>query len=137
MGTQPDPRCQESSDCKGKLNFVMKLKMSSQWRQLSPAECSPKNHPLGHFVLVGRAGQPSLQKSDSGSNADRCGAGCRVRHANLRTGTVKMTTSKNVNGQTSNWRQNNGVTALEGLREVEYIDDSSEEESYELLPSGD
>jgi len=48
-----------------------------------------------------------------------------------------MTTSKNVDGQTSNWQQNNGVTALEGFREVQYIDHSSEEESYELLPSGD
>ena len=48
-----------------------------------------------------------------------------------------MTTSKNVNGQTSNWQQNNDVTALECFREVQHIDDSSEEESYELLPSGD
>jgi hypothetical protein len=56
----------------------------------------------------------------------------------LRTRTVEMTTSKNVNGQTSNWQQNNDVTALEGFcREMRYIDDSSEEESYELLPSGD
>ena len=49
-----------------------------------------------------------------------------------------MTTSKNVNGQTSNWQHNNDVTALEGFRrEAGYIDESSEEESYELLPSGD
>ena len=47
-----------------------------------------------------------------------------------------MTTSKNT-GQTSNWQENNGVTALEGFREAQDIDDSSEEESYELLPSGD
>jgi hypothetical protein len=48
-----------------------------------------------------------------------------------------MTTSKNVNGQTSNWQQNNGATAPEGLRDVQYIDDFPEEETYELLPSGD
>jgi hypothetical protein len=49
-----------------------------------------------------------------------------------------MTTSKNVNGQTSNRQRENDVTALEGsCRETRDIDDSSEEESYELLPSGD
>jgi hypothetical protein len=52
-------------------------------------------------------------------------------------GTGQMTTSKNVNGQTSNWQHDNGVTALAGVRETQYIDDFSEEESYELLPSGD
>jgi len=52
-------------------------------------------------------------------------------------GAGNMTTSKNVNGQTSNWQQNSSITGLEGLREVQHIDDSSEEETYELLPSGD
>ncbi len=47
-----------------------------------------------------------------------------------------MMTSNNVNRQTSNL-QNNSVTALEVLREAQEIEYSSQEESYELLPSGD
>ncbi len=48
-----------------------------------------------------------------------------------------MTTSNNVNRQTSNLQHNNGVTALEVLREAQEIEYFSQEESYELLPSGD
>jgi hypothetical protein len=48
-----------------------------------------------------------------------------------------MTASKNVASQTNNWQHHNGFTALECFREAQYIDHSSEEESYELLPSGD
>ncbi len=54
----------------------------------------------------------------------------------LRMVTIKMTTSKNVNWQTSDWQHKNGVTALQGPK-VQDVDYSSEEESYELLPSGD
>jgi len=51
-----------------------------------------------------------------------------------------MTTSKNPYWwqiwQTSNSQHNSGVTALEDC-EAQYIHHSLEEESYELLPSGD
>jgi hypothetical protein len=48
-----------------------------------------------------------------------------------------MTTSKSTyRWQTSNSQRDSGVTAVEG-GEAQYIDHSLEEESYELLPSGD
>jgi len=47
-----------------------------------------------------------------------------------------MTISKNVYLYTGNWQPNSGTAKLDGL-DVQYLDYSLEEESYELLPSGD
>lgn|SRR5208283_5838659 len=49
-----------------------------------------------------------------------------------------MTTS-NSNRETGNWQRNNfsGITATEGSRVAQFIDYTTVEESYELLPSGD
>jgi hypothetical protein len=50
----------------------------------------------------------------------------------------QMTTS-NSNRETGNWQRNdfNGITATEGSRVAQFIDYTTMEDSYELLPSGD
>jgi len=39
--------------------------------------------------------------------------------------------------QTDSRQHNNGITEPDGFREAQYVNNSLEEESYELLPSGD
>lgn len=95
------------------------------------------DEPVGHFVLVGRGGQPGLyRKAIRGLLLIDAVADVSFQTI-LRLRIIKMTTSNNVNWQTSNLQYNNGVTALEVLREAQDIEYSSLEESYELLPSGD
>ena len=88
---------------------------------------------LGHFDPVGRSGQRGL----CGSAFPLSTAFGRKSECKFLGEDEQMTTS-NSNRETGNWQHiSNGITATEGPRVAQFIDYTTVEESYELLPSGD